>query len=805
MNSKKAITLLVLATLMMGLVPIVSVKAAITADQIDYFDDPDWVLNYLSPVLKGDTIRIVGTGVTAGATVNVYWDNALKETFSAGSGKVASGTAKASGSYSIKFVVPEGLVGSHYIWVKDVATGATTSYEVTVASKVTVSPSSGLKSDKITVTGYGYGYDEDNDKGLEVTIDFTDFGVAVTPSPTIPKTSELGTWTATFTVPDVDYATYNIVAEDSALVPNTDDVDFKVGASITLSISTGPVGSVVTIAGRGFEKEETLIVDIGGDVCYIVSGEVVRSDGRISAKVVIPNKVLVDDEPTKFTVTVVDEVGGTMLQNSATAKFTVDGIADIKATPSYGVQGSQITLEGWNFTQISGTEVTVSIGGSSKKFKTDSKGYFKGTIQIPATGSGDQTVTAEIDDHDISATTDVRVGIMMVILTPNSGPSGTMMSITGVGFEASTALTVNLGDDEWFTTNADGDGLLSESMNVPSMEPGTYTLTVIEDVSEIEVTATLTVTEKTKLTLSPGMAPNEYEVTVEGWYFAEDPTDDSLEFVLYNATSEWILPVTYSNADADPAIPVQTVVLGLDPDWDAGYFKGKFLVPEEDSISIGSYTLNVTDGEGMFAQIAFQVVSKTTTITPRKQTFRISETVAFNVESSFKQEDAYIKIMDPSGNQYWRTDAFASAKWTKIGNVQVYPFYQQTAGGNAMILMEDAPLGTYTWKWYDSDAELLDSGTFTVAAAAEDVLGKQITDLNTAVTGLTTDITTVSTEMAAVKTQITSAINAANAAVTAANAATRPSTRSHRPPAQRPQQPPTQLTLPRRPRTPPTD
>jgi len=320
MNSKKAITLLVLATLMMTLVPIVSVHAAISADQIDYFDDPDWLLDYALPVLKGDTIRIVGTGVTAGATVNAYWDNALKETFSAGSGKVASGTAKASGKYSIKFDVPEGLVGSHFIWVKDVSTGATTSFEVTVASKVTVSPSSGLKTDKITMTGYGYGYDVDNDKGLEVDIDFDAFlPKLVTSSPTIPKTSSLGTWTATFTVPDVIYATYNIVAEDTDL--NTDDVDFKVGASITLSIKEGPVGSVMTITGRGFNYTEDVTVDIGGSSCYIVSGKAVRSDGRISTKIVIPDKDLdIDDEPMKYTITVKDDISGAN-QNTATASF----------------------------------------------------------------------------------------------------------------------------------------------------------------------------------------------------------------------------------------------------------------------------------------------------------------------------------------------------------------------------------------------------------------------------------------------------------------------------------------------------
>jgi len=777
MNSKKAITLLVLATLIMTLVPLVPIHADVGIYELQEYDDDPLVEAWVTlsgNVQKGDEIRVYGYGVTAGATVNVYWDNAMKETFSSGTGKVASGTAGKAGEFKIKFTVPEAVFGEHFVWVKDVSSSQTSSIDVYVDPKLSLSPSSGLKGDKVTVSGYGFNYDEDEDTLVSLTCLDIYYGTLFDFTPEEPKTNDLGSFIATFTVPTIPYGSYTIEADDD-IVDTTKA--FKVGASITLSIAEGPVGSVVTLSGRGFEKDEALTVTIDGPetkTCYILSGGTVRSDGRINAKIVIPSVDLTDDDPTEYDIIVEDLDTGTMLMNTASKTFEVNGEAKIKATPSYGSQGAQITVEGFNFTKQSGTEVDVAFEAATtgaKTFKTDSNGYFKGTMTIPAIGSEDQTLEAEMEDHGIYDSTEIRVGIMLVILTPNTVPSGALVSVTGVGFDDTESLTVTLGDVEWFTATSTAT-TFSESMNVPSMEPGTYTVTVTEEESEIAVTASLTVTDKTKITLSPVGAPNEYEVTIEGWYFAETPTDESIEFLLYNATSEWILEVNYSNADAEPPIPSQTVYLGLDEDWDDGYFKGKFTIPEEDSISLGLYTLNVTDGEGMFAQIVFQVVPKTTTITPRKSTFRIGETVAYNVQSSFKQIDAYIKIYDPSGNQYWRTDAFATEKWTKIGEVQVYPFYQQTAGGNAMILMEDAPLGTYTWKWYDEDAELLDSGTFAVAAAAEDVLGQQIEDLNQAVTDLQTDVTTVSSEMAGVRTQITNAINAANAAVQAANAAT---------------------------------
>ena len=748
MNSKKAITLLVLVTLMMTLAPLVPVHAITLND----LTNPN--------VKKGDKITVTGGGVTAGATVNIYWDNAMKETFSDGSGKIGSGTAGANGQYSIEVTVPEGKAGTHYIWVKDVSTGQTAGGAngmVTVIPKLTVSPSSGLKNDKPTLTGYGFGSE------VNVAITFKDSPTQGIPlavnATTQPKTNKLGTFTYVFTITADDYADdYPIFANDTV---NADDIVFKVGPAITLDIKEGPVGSVVTITGRGFEYPGTVTVVLEGIfTCKITSGAAVRSDGKIVTKAVIPSAPEGD-----WTITVYDD---DVPSNSATADFTVNGVAKVKATPSYGPQGGSLVVEGWNFTKILNTNVVVTIGGiQPKTFKTDASGYFKGTYTIPAVASGDPELKAEQADYYIVANSTVRVGVMLVIITPSSGPSGAKVSISGVGFTADEPFTIYAGPLEWGTGIVAFDGTIFAVLNVVTLDPGTYTIKVVDEETDIEVITTFTVTERTMLELDPVKAPRstaiDFPVTVEGWYFAEDPVDPSLSFVLYNATNQWSLVVEYGGL---------AVTLGADPDWDPGYFMGVFNVPKENEIDLGVYTLNVTDGAGLHAQILFELVSKEVAISPRKATFRIGETVSFNVESHFQQPNSYIKIWDPSNNLYWTTDPFASGLWISVGVMKVYPFYEQRAGGNPMVLLDDAPLGTYKWTWYASDNSVIDQGTFTVAASLEGVLGQQIEDLNQAVTDLQTDISTVSSEMAGVRTQITNAINAANAAVQAANAAT---------------------------------
>jgi len=201
------ITLLVLTTLLIGLIPVIPVNAI----ALDDLGTPD--------VQKGDKIYVSGTLATPGATVNVYWDNAMKETYSGGEGKIASGKAKGSGNYNISVTIPEAVSGAHYIIVRDTSTGEVvggTEGMVTVIPKLVTDPKSGLKDDTITLKGYGFDYNSDDDKGIEVNVTFAPTGPGgaqlADNATTLPKTNSLGTFTYNFKIKAVDYATnYTII------------------------------------------------------------------------------------------------------------------------------------------------------------------------------------------------------------------------------------------------------------------------------------------------------------------------------------------------------------------------------------------------------------------------------------------------------------------------------------------------------------------------------------------------------------------------------------------------------------------
>jgi len=117
--------------------------------------------------------------------------------------------------------------------------------------------------------------------------------------------------------------------------------------------------------------------------------------------------------------------------------------------------------------------------------------------------------------------------------------------------------------------------------------------------------------------------------------------------------------------------------------------------------------------------------------------------------------------------------------WLKIDAYYTVPYYSQVAAGNPMTLPPDAPTGTWTWIWYDSEGTQLANGTFTVLPAVEVLLEERIASveesveaLSEDVAGLSEDIAGVKSDIAALKSDVAAAASAAEEAKTAASGLT---------------------------------
>jgi hypothetical protein len=884
MNSKKAITLLVLTTILLSLVPIVPVSADIAITNT-YEDDGVTLKDYGH---KGQTVAVIGTGVTAGKTVELYWDLVQPWSSSDGAGLLNTSTAEGSGNYEVWFDIPESVIGSdHWLWVRDTETGANDFVRFKVNPYVKASSSSGLDGDKVDLDMYGFGDEEDvaiilgnsatnptattiagaetlgtyagggagpwtysdtlaNDlikngtlqisdatltaidqgdgnltvAGLTGTVNYltgeielewtADPGLVTLTTNTYQhfdnvddtcyvvstgvETSDFGSVSKTATIPDIDdmdYGDYHFYAFNDK--GKADSKAFTIGAVITLDIDEGPVGSVVEIRGSGFTTgewigDQTDDVVITGDgvadvQCYIVDLPVTFEEiegTEFKVEIVIPS-VDMDDYDT-ITVTDDSTLGS---PNVASADFEITGEAEIEISPEYGVQGTTISIEGFNFSAIDDEEITLNLyaegGGGGilveiDTYDADNDGEFSDTFTVPARTSDTYTIKAEQTDWGIVAEADFRIGMMIVILSPESGPTGKLVTITGTGFTENGEWNATFGDLDLIDDgDVDGTGNLGDpdipTFYVPTVDPGVYTLTLLDIDTEIEVEVEFTVTDKTMIASDPMQAPQDYNVSLTGSYFAaddDDLSDVTLEWVLWNETDDWEMEVWYTTPGP---VWVESIV---DDDGNVTAW-WKFNAPDATSdgdieLDVGTYWINVTDSKDLFAQFEFNVVEKTVDIEPRKSVFRVGDTLAFNLESSFAQEDSYIKIWDPSGDLYWRTDDFTDV-WLSVGTVELVPYYEQVAGGNPMTFLDDAPLGTWEWSWYDEDDDVVDEGTFTVEAAAADVIGEQVADLANDITDLADQLTDVSSEFDDVQSDIADVAAIAEQAVSAAQQA----------------------------------
>ena len=718
---KKVVSILAIIALLSALVAV----PAYAAPRITEVTDDD--LNPITGGVYDERVYVSGDGVSAGLEVSLYWDS-LKA-WDGEKGLLNSTEAEASGEFEIWFEVPMVVGGVHYLWIEDengMRWGGSSEplSDFTVDASVTVNPKSGLEGYSITLKGYGF----DDYSDIDVTFD----GSPLSTSPSVPVTDELGYWEATFNVPDKPDGDYLVVAEDEQ--HNTASVLFKVGPSISLDVEEGPVGTLVEVRGWGFTESGTVdSVTLDGIDCGIRDTDDldIQSDGDVNFELIIPG---VSSGDRTYVLEVEDDGG-----KSAAIDFHVTELATIELDPQFGPPGSRVDVHGSHFAAISGSDVVIEISGTQKTLDTNSKGEISGSITIPAIPSGNYVVEATQDYYNIEASESFRVGTMIVLLEPETGPTGTRVALNGLGFTPGGDWEAYLDDVLIFEDeDVSGDTTISGTFYVPTIEEGTYTVTVVDTEEDIEVKADFTVTGTTELTFDPSSAPVGFNVSVEGLYFAESDDAINVDFLLSNSTDEWNMYVREGTK-------------AVETDEDGG-FTAWWVVPED--LSIGSYTVDATDEEGLHAQVSLQIISKYLSMAPSKPAYERDETVRFDIESSFQETGSYIMIWDADGDFVWQTDDLNT--WIKVDVTYVAPFWAQTAGGNPLILDSDAPLGTWAWTWYDSDDEVLASGGFLVEPSDDGGGDDGVSDI--IIEQLQDDLQDLEDDMSALSSQLQSAL-----------------------------------------------
>lgn len=279
--------------------------------------------------MAGASVTLAGAGFASSTstftpTVTVVFTdaNGLRATLG------QTTTSSVGGAFNVQVTVPvTAATGPAVFSATDVSgTVATAPFDVRpTATKIVVTPNSGLPGATGTVTGSGFAVNQ------PIVLSFTQGTTVTTLSFGTVTTTNTGTFSAIVTTPgNAAAGAATILAQDhdsnSATAPFTST---RAGApAVVVAPSSGPPGTTITITGTNFAVTQavTLTLTQGSTALAVVSGITSTAAGSFTASTVIPTAAV-----SGTAVLTADDRSG----NTAAAGLTV--------TPSYNVNNGPTT------------------------------------------------------------------------------------------------------------------------------------------------------------------------------------------------------------------------------------------------------------------------------------------------------------------------------------------------------------------------------------------------------------------------------------------------------------------------------
>jgi hypothetical protein len=233
----------------------------------------------------------------------------------------------------------------------------------------------------------------------------------------------------------------------------------------TLTPAAVASGDPTTYAGVGFMPGEQVSVSFPGGTPLTATAD---ATGSVSVALTSP------PEPAGGGVVTAAAPSG-----SATSTFTVVPRLSLSQTTSEPGRTVPATLSGFGASEtvsftIDGTQVSTAT--------TDATGSASTTVPMNTTFGSNHKVTATGATSAATATATITLPAF-VTLSPNTGPVGTVVTITsGPGWVAGETLQLKWGNTVVQTLTADGTGSVSTTYTIPQHVTGTVTISLTDTV-----------------------------------------------------------------------------------------------------------------------------------------------------------------------------------------------------------------------------------------------------------------------------------------------------------------------------------
>ncbi|MGO9880317.1 MAG: IPT/TIG domain-containing protein [Acidimicrobiales bacterium] len=422
-------------------------SATSTADQFLYTSAPTVtsVSPSAGPLAGGTSVTVTGANFTGATAVDFGSGNAATFTVNNPSSITAT-SPSGSGTVNVTVTTPGGTS----------ATSAADQFSYVAAPTVSsVSPSSGPSAGgtSVTVTGTNLTGASAVDFGSGNTASFT-----VNSSTSITATSPSGSGTVNVTV---------TTSGGTSATSAADQFSYVAAPTVSsVSPSSGPSGggTSVTVTGTGFTG--TSAVKFGNTAAATFT---VNNSSSITAT----------SPSGSGTVNVTVTTAGGTSATSAADQFLYTLVPTVTSvSPSAGplAGGTSVTVTGTNLTGASavdfgsGNTASFTVNSSTSITATSPSG--SGTVNVTVTTAGGTSATSAADQFSYVPSSSPVV----TAVTPGSGPSGSLVTVTGANFTGATAVDFGSGNAATFTVNSSssitatapaGSGMVNVTVTIP--------------------------------------------------------------------------------------------------------------------------------------------------------------------------------------------------------------------------------------------------------------------------------------------------------------------------------------------------
>ncbi len=507
-------------------------------------------------VAPGITLPVTTAPVGTVITVSGFGFDpivAIQILFSTETTAIQNATTGANGSFSAQFIVPQNSRLSYTITARQTLTpsiAATALFAIT--PRITsISASAGGVGDPIVINGDG----------------FTAFGsvsVFFDSESTTPLTSVTANSTGiipatTITIPASFRGTHTIFVRDNTATAISTSQSFNLNQTkISLSATSGQVGTSITINGNGFPASTSISFEFDGAAFTGVTAINSGTNGSFSKTgVIIPT--------TASGQHTIAARYGSDAGAIAEATFTVT--AKITMTPTTGTAGTSVMVTGSGFAPTATVTLaydSLPLSTAPASILTLANGTFTAQFTAPGAAAGAHTIVAA-DGQGIVAsavfTSTITAEISPVTSTATPGNVGQDITVTGTGFMPGGTVTVKFDNANVATATANATGGFTATFKVPAVAKGDHPITAADSL-----------TTRTFTFVMEGNAPAAPALSSPA---AETKPKQPITF-------EW-------NAVTDPSAPV---TYKLEVATDANF---STLILSKENLTVTSYTTTATE------------------------------------------------------------------------------------------------------------------------------------------------------------------------------------------------------------------